>query len=149
MSRDIISLSPHLPIFVLIDWPNFFMDATTIAKSRINGLLPKSISCFDKLSMNGKVTWFQHIPFALSLSKGKRLVWATARKDLTPLRFRTGYCDLVGEWVICDRDMNLYEKSKSLMKIYFLTRQGSRMLRREQWSDFDSENTWLNPILFS
>jgi hypothetical protein len=23
-----ISLSPHLPIFVLIDWANFFMDAT-------------------------------------------------------------------------------------------------------------------------
>jgi hypothetical protein len=26
----------------------------------INGLLPKPISCFDKLSMIGKVTSFQH-----------------------------------------------------------------------------------------
>jgi hypothetical protein len=26
----------------------------------MNGLLPKSISCFDKLSMNGKVVRFQH-----------------------------------------------------------------------------------------
>jgi hypothetical protein len=24
-------------------------------------LLPKSISCFDKLSMSGKVKWFRHI----------------------------------------------------------------------------------------
>jgi hypothetical protein len=27
----------------------------------MNGLLLKSISCFDKLSMSGKVTSFQHI----------------------------------------------------------------------------------------
>jgi len=30
-----ISLSPHLPISVLIDWPNFFIEDITIAKSRI------------------------------------------------------------------------------------------------------------------
>jgi len=29
--------------------------------SNLYGLLPKSISCFDKLSMSGKVTSFQHI----------------------------------------------------------------------------------------
>ncbi len=27
---------------------------------QLKGLLRKSIWCFDKLSMNGKVTWFQH-----------------------------------------------------------------------------------------
>ncbi len=29
--------------------------------SYVDGLLLKSISCFDKLGMSGKVTWFQHI----------------------------------------------------------------------------------------
>jgi hypothetical protein len=40
--------------------------------------------CFDKLSINGKSNDFNTPPFALSLSKGKRLVWATARQGQTP-----------------------------------------------------------------
>jgi len=36
--------------------PKGCSDETDEPKSRIKGLLPKSISCFDKLSMTGKVT---------------------------------------------------------------------------------------------
>jgi len=39
-----------------------------------DGLLPKSFLYVDRLSMNGKVQYFQYRLFALSLSKGKRVI---------------------------------------------------------------------------
>jgi hypothetical protein len=48
----------------------------------MNVLLPKPISCFNKLSTNEKSHDFNIPPFALSLSKGKRSVWATAPEDV-------------------------------------------------------------------
>jgi len=41
--------------------------------SNVNGLLPKSISCFDKLSMSGKVTGFQHITVRPEPVEGQKI----------------------------------------------------------------------------
>jgi hypothetical protein len=47
-----------------------------------DGLLPKAISCFDKLSMSGKVTWFQHIAVRPEPVEGQ-----TVRFGNSPLTF--------------------------------------------------------------
>ncbi len=51
-------------------------------RSRIVGLLPKWISCFDKLSTNRKSYDFNPAPFALSLVKGN------GRFEQQPLKIR-------------------------------------------------------------